>query len=166
MTKNGYAQAGFRCTVYLPAKLVGLVAHRFSRERCCCLCKMSRNRVSSDGEPEFVQIEVSHDCVARLLIREALTAFRKAPPRHAQLPPNDSKLWDYNAYRLYAAEDDGEIDTDFPALDENCQVDSTGNNLISPLIVSPSIASRVVHCIANTNRCGCICPSIERCTYK
>jgi len=74
---------------------------------------------TSNSQPgKFVQFEVSGQAVAKSLINAALKAYSRENSAFEGADPN--------AYRIYLAETDGEVDTDIPALQEDCTIASTG----------------------------------------
>ena len=89
----------FCCTVFIP-----------------CAPRSAAAMASSDGSsspqpPEFVQLEVDPGCTAGVLIEFALEAYAadcgNVLPAGVPAQPH--------CYRLYAAENSGEVDTEFPA---------------------------------------------------
>jgi len=74
---------------------------------------------TSNSQPgRFVQFEVSEQAMAKSLINAALKAYSRENSAFEGADPN--------AYRIYLAETDGEVDTDIPALQEDCTIASTG----------------------------------------
>jgi len=99
---SGYARPKFRCTVYLPFT-----------ER-----------------DDFVQVEVPADCSAKSLATAALAMFKaeggQIPSKEAETKEEAARLWDASKYKLYIAEEDGELDMEFPNLDDSAKVSHTG----------------------------------------
>ena len=91
------------------------------RSASMAICKYTVYLPHEEGS--MVQIATASNCTAHELVKEALRAAVEEMGG-GELPVG--LLADPWAYRVYVAEEDGEVDTDFPSLDARMNVASLG----------------------------------------